>query len=106
MIDFEKAFTALEAGKQCLNIFSSDLNNFKHYIDSLLNNIYIGVPYQKVDNPNEKIYFDPRLSLYLHGSSGLSCGNSFYEAFNQGLSEIYEHEVTRFYIYEKPHEHY
>ena len=101
IIDFHTAFSATQAGLDCLDIFNVN-NSFEHYINSILNNIYVGVPFHSTYSDDIK-YMEPRLSLYLHGSSGLSCGNSFYEAFNQGMSEIYEHEVTRFYIEGNPH---
>lgn len=96
ILNFETAFSSTNVGNMFLEAFHDDANSIKTYINNILDNKYIGVPYQH--SSSEKIlYLDPRLSMYFHGSSGLACGNSFFEAFNQGMSEIYEHSVVRYY---------
>lgn len=96
ILNFNEALTSTNVGNMFLNTFQTDNQELKKYIDTLMNNIYIGVPYQHTMS-NKVIYLEPRLSMYLHGSSGLACGNTFFEAFNQGMSEIYEHSVVRYY---------
>jgi hypothetical protein len=51
-------------------------------MDTLMDNKYIGIPFKNSNDKNELLYIEPRLLSYLHGSSGLACGNSFFEAFN------------------------
>lgn len=92
-ITFEEAFSSTKAGRDYKNIF--DIGpEFKNYIDLIMDNKYIGIPFKHTKDNDKIIYFDPRLSTCLHNSSGLACGNSFFEAFNQGMSEIYEHSCS------------
>lgn len=104
VLTFEDVLKSSKVGQMFLKAFQDDNNTIKQYIDNIVDNKYIGVPYQHSFS-NKTIYLEPRLSMYLHGSSGLACGNSFFEAFNQGMSEIYEHSVVRYY-YNNPQEKY
>lgn len=68
------------------------------YFKTIYNNEFFGVPFKGV-NINKTLYMDPRLLQRYHGSSGMAAGNTFNEALNQGLSEIFEHYVlSNFYI--------
>ena len=105
IIDFNTAFSTTKAGKDYLDIFYVN-DDFKKYIDMIMDYKYIGIPFKGTGNNQDKIlYFDPRLSDRLHCSSGLACGNTFFEAFNQGMSEIYEH-YCGYQLFETLHENY
>lgn len=91
IIDFNTAFSTTKAGRDYLDIFNIN-DDFKTYMDIIMDYKYIGIPFQGTGTKKDQVfYFDPRLSDRLHCSSGLACGNGFFEAFNQGMSEIYEH---------------
>mgnify|MGYP002512596454 CR=1 FL=1 len=69
-----------------------------------MNNKFIGIPYTNILN-NEKLFIDPRMLYRTKTSSGMSAGNSFYEAFNQGMSELCEHYIAGRYLYD-PYDKY
>lgn len=71
----------------------------KKLFTTLTNNNFIGIPYTNISN-NEKIYIDPRILYRVKTSSGMCAGNSFYEAFNQGMSELCEHYISGKYLYD------
>ena len=104
-IDFNMAFSTTQSGKEFLEIFNVD-NSFHKFMDILMDNKYIGIPFKNSNDKNELLYIEPRLLSYLHGSSGLACGNSFFEAFNQGMSEIYEHSVSNLLFKELHNQYY
>ena len=64
-------------------------NLFSNYCDIFYHNNFIGVPYQSVQNKDIK-YIDPRIAVTVSGSTGMSAGNTLYEALNQGISEFFE----------------
>ncbi len=105
-INFKDTFISNQAGRDFLNAFSGPSNKLEEYCNLYVNNKYIGVPFINAKEPNKKLYLDPRLTFYLHGSSGLACGNTFFEAFVQGMSELYEHYVTRKYWIEPQEKYY
>lgn len=105
-IGFQDTFISNQAGQDFLNAFSEPSNKIEKYCNLFVNNKYIGVPFINAKDPDKKLYLDPRLTFYLHGSSGLACGNTFFEAFVQGMSEIYEHYVTRLYWVEPQEKYY
>lgn len=96
LISFNDCFPGV-LGKDFLETFSTEGKHLEEYFNLIFKNQYIGIPYSRVLNPKEIKFLDPRIVLYLHGSSGLACGNTFYEAFVQGMSEIYEHHVVSQY---------
>lgn len=105
-ISFEQAFLTTQSGRDLVKAYSSNkTQDIKDFFNLLANNKYIGVPFIKAENPADILYLDPRFTYYLHSSSGLACGNNFYEAFVQGMSEMYEHSVIRRYWLE-PQERY
>ena len=65
----------------------------EHLRDKIINyitdNKIIGLPYKSIDGTNT-IYLDPRLSIRLTHSVGMSAGNTETEALVQGISEIIE----------------
>lgn len=69
----------------------------KSVLKLLYNNTFIGVPYRNILN-NEYIYLEPRINRFLRGSSGMACGNTIEEAFNQGFSELLEHHWGGLYL--------
>jgi ribosomal protein S12 methylthiotransferase accessory factor len=70
------------------------------FINLITSNKIIGQPYKNLANPDETIYYDPRLNGRLCGSIGMAAGNTQEEALNQGLSEVCEHIVQNgFYSY-------
>lgn len=104
-ITFQEAFSS-NPGQMFLKAFKDKDNLIEKYFNRLVQNKYIGVPFINSANPKDKKYFDPRITMYLHGSSGLACGNSYFEAFIQGMSEIYEHSITRRYWIEPQEKYY
>lgn len=77
----------------------------KKLFTSLMNNKFIGIPYTNILN-NEKLFIDPRMLYRTKTSSGMSAGNSFYEAFNQGMSELCEHYIAGRYLYDPYNKYY
>ena len=68
------------------------------YLSYITDGMPIGLPYINFENPEEQVYLDPRTVRAAIGSVGMAAGNTFEEAANQAISEIYEHEVTiKFY---------
>lgn len=90
-ISFLDSFDS-EIGKNYLKYMQDTPSDLEEFFKILFNNKFIGVPYQNI-NSDKKIYIDPRFVLLLNNSSGMAAGNNFYEAFNQGMCEIYEHYV-------------
>ena len=103
-IDFNEAFNSSYIGQSFLNVCKNYLEETKEYFNTILNNNYIGVPY-KHSHKNDVIYLEPRIVTFLTGSSGMSAGNTFYEAYVQAISELYEHYVIGLYC-DKPQTKY
>ena len=101
-ITFEDAFFSSSIGKYFYeNIETSD-NDLRDFFDTVFHNKYIGIPFYNIYDKNDKLYLDPRVVSYVSGSTGMAAGNNFYEAYVQGMSEMYEHYVIgRYYIEEK-----
>lgn len=72
----------------------------KNFFSYMYDNQFIGVPYENILDPDEKIYYDLRLLSQIRSSTGMAAGNNFYEAFNQGFSEVLEHYITGLYLYD------
>lgn len=101
-ITFEEAFFSSAIGKYFYESIETSENDLKDFFDTVFHNKYIGIPFYDVYNENNKLYLDPRVVSYITGSTGMAAGNNFYEAYVQGMSEIYEHYVIgRYYIEEK-----
>lgn len=82
------------------NIFQGNMEYMAMFINLITSNHIIGQPYKNLANPNEIIYYDPRLNGRLCGSIGMAAGNTQEEALNQGLSEVCEHIAQNgFYSY-------
>lgn len=77
----------------------------EHFLTTVFENRFIGIPYINVNNDSDKIYYDPRMLPFARSSSGMAAGNNFYEAFNQGMSEILEHHVSGLYMWD-PYDKY
>lgn len=80
------------------NICRNDTNMEKQFYNIVFDKQAIGVPYTNFLT-GEQTYIDPRLCRKMFSSTGMAAGNSFEEAFNQGLSEIFERHCG-FKIYE------
>lgn len=78
----------------------------KYFYSTIFENRFIGVPYRNILNPDKIIYYDPRIISSARSSTGMAAGNDFYEAFNQGLSEVLEHYLTGLYIFDPFDEYY
>ena len=50
---------------------------------------------------NNILYIDPRVLYRMVGSTGLAAGNDFYEAFNQGFSEILERYASLEFVHNR-----
>jgi len=72
----------------------------KKFFTALMNNNFIGIPYKNVLDNEKQLFIDPRFLYRVKTSSGMSAGNSFYEAFNQGMSELCEHYIAGKYLYD------
>lgn len=90
-ISFEDSFQS-KIGQYFLLHMGNNKDQLKDFFSILFDQTFIGVPYINPSN-NEAIYLDPRFIIMLNNSSGMAAGNNFYEAFNQGVSEIYEHII-------------
>ena len=95
-LTFAEAFDSIPA-QYFLQHAQDDNSELETLFGILFDNRYIGLPFQNIENDNI-YYLDPRISLYLTNSSGMAAGNTFYEAFNQAMSEIYEHYITGHYM--------
>lgn len=92
-ISFEECFNS-KIGQAYLQGFKTNKVKIKELFDVALKNKYIGVPYKNPLNEQDIIYLDPRILTVLTGSSAMSAGNNFYEAYIQAISELYEHYVV------------
>lgn len=103
-IKFEDSFQSI-MGQYFLSHMQNNPNQLKNFFSLIFNNKFIGVPYI---NPVSKdtIYLDPRFITILNNSSGMAAGNSFYEAFNQGMSELYEHIVNGQHYFDVESQYY
>ena len=98
IISFEDAFYQTIATKYFYENIETKNHDLKKFFDKVFENQYIGVPWINAYNKNDKIFLDPRIINYVTGSSGMATGNTFYEAYVQAMSELYEHFVTgRYY---------
>lgn len=52
----------------------------------------VGIPYTNIIT-NDIIYLDKRIDFKLGGSNGMTAGNTYDEAFNQGMAELAERMV-------------
>lgn len=95
MINFEEAFLSSKIGRLFYEPLEQD-NKVKNYFTTIYQNKFIGVPFHK-SHSDEIKYLDPRIVNFLSGSTGMSAGNTFHEAYIQGMSEIYEHQVANSY---------
>lgn len=105
-LDFFTAFNNSNIGLSFLDSFKNSTKEIKNFFDTVLNNNYIGVPYKNAYNEMEVEYLDPRIVLFLSGSSGMAGGNNFYEAYVQGMSEMYEHYVSGSYCVKEQEKYY
>lgn len=85
--------------------YLSNYNNIYHYFNIKYDNIFIGLPYKNIINDKIK-YYDPRILYTLYGSNGLAAGNTFEEAFIQGLSEIFERYIMSEFFYNEQEIYY
>ena len=69
--------------------FTNTKEDLAEYLNVLCNKQIIGLPFKHYNNDKVK-YLDPRIFYLIYGSTGLSAGNTFEEAFIQGVSEIFE----------------
>lgn len=69
---------------------TNDINIIDKYLKFIANNNLVEVPYINAFDENEKIYLNLPILYHLTGSNGLAAGNTFYEAFNEGSSELIE----------------
>ena len=76
----------------------------KDIVNMITDNHPIGLEYTNVLT-GEKTYADKRISFFIDGSNGSAGGNDYYEAFNQGFSEIIErmHQIPFFESPNFPH---
>lgn len=95
MINFEEAFLSSKIGQLFYEPLEKN-DKVKNYFTTIYQNKFIGVPFHK-SHSNDVKYLDPRIINFLSGSTGMSAGNTFYEAYIQGMSEIYEHQVANSY---------
>ena len=58
------------------------------------NNTNKKLKYININNADDQIYIFNSTISNIKGSGGLCAGNEFYEAMNQGLSELVEHYIT------------
>ena len=79
--------------------------NINTYFEIKYNNKIIGVPYISITD-NSKKYIDPRILYNIYGSNGLAAGNTFEEAFIQGLSEIFERYIIGKFFYNNQEYYY
>ena len=94
----EKELTFYEATqlssriKYKFDLMNDDNNNLEK-VYQLAFNKFIGVPFIKIGNNNEKQYLMPEIVQAVTGSDGMAAGNTLEEALVQGISEVYEHMV-------------
>ena len=76
--DLSPVYEALKLFDEEQTIYYTDI--IKKYSHTILNNKFIGVPYKNCHG-EDIIYMDQRIVTFLSGSSGMSAGNTFYEAY-------------------------
>ena len=103
-LTFEEALLSSAAGRILYDGLEKD-NKVRNYFYTIYRNEFIGIPFHKSHSEEIK-YFDPRIITFLSGSTGMSAGNTFYEAYVQGVSEMYEHYVTSLYYIDKQDVYY
>lgn len=86
------------------NMWDGDIQKANKFIDMITDDIIIGEEYTNVIT-GEKSYFDKRISFFVEGSNGSAGGNDYYEAFNQGFSEILERMVQAPFFVNKDFKH-
>ena len=104
-IDFNQAFSSSVIGRSFLDNFNDIQDIIKKYFHTILNNKFIGVPYKNCHG-EDIIYMDQRIVTFLSGSSGMSAGNTFYEAYIQAMSELYEHYIAGSYYTKEQNVYY
>lgn len=93
IVTFEEQFSNIYF-QNFKNAIEISENQLKTYLNFYCNNVFYGVPFKHAFfSDKETLYLDPRILYMLTTSTGMCAGNSFEEAFNQGLSELYEHHV-------------
>ena len=87
------------------NFYNTLSNNHEDFLETILyeaigDNNATGLPYKNIVDDNI-LYIDPRVLYRMVGSTGLAAGNDFYEAFNQGFSEILERYASLEFIHNR-----
>ena len=90
-LTFEEMFDSA-CGRLFLESMQDNPNDLKVLFNKIFENKFVGVPFKHLVT-EEVQYFDPRILIYLNNSTGMAAGNTYYEAVNQGMSEMYEHLV-------------
>lgn len=83
--------------KDYISAVSDSESNPKEFFTNIFDGQFIGIPFTEI-NENDKIFLDPRLIYQVKYSSGMAAGNTFFEAFNQGASELCEHFISGIYL--------
>lgn len=87
-LNYEQLFTPPIIADYYASMFP-DYEQRLQFISFILEKRYLGVPYQSFLS-KEIYYINPILLRLSAGTNGMCAGNSFYEAFNQGCSELLE----------------
>ena len=90
------------------------LSNFDYLIDYLNENLnkenYYGFKYINFNNKEQSIFIDPTAIFRMTTTNGMAAGNTLEEAFNQGISELferyvlfqfYQNKIDKYYILKK-----
>jgi ribosomal protein S12 methylthiotransferase accessory factor len=77
----------------------------KTYLDIITDGLYIGEPYINLST-NEIMYYDRRILNRIIASNGMAAGNTLEEALNQGISELAERLVTKWFFEKEQKQYY
>lgn len=91
---YDEMYHCCRRATEYLDHFSGEDEEIAHaMIDLFMGNTYVGAPMQSINDPDDKIYVDPRLLMRIIRSNGMAAGNTVTEALVQGLSEVVEREA-------------
>lgn len=92
---------AIEPLLDFVNIVEDCPGQAEYLFKTITNNQFIGIPYASIHDEKKQLFLDPRILLRAWSSTGMAAGNSFQEAFNQGMSEVFEHHATGLFFERK-----
>lgn len=88
-VDYKSLFNEPIIQAAYESLFNGEPQLLEQYFNIYFNHKYIQVPFASLSD-NTPLYLNPSLLMHCTGTTGMAAGNTYYEAVNQGLAEIYE----------------